>query len=139
MCTFQSEVSIFPILMGLPKLSPARLQSQIFWRFSFPVQDPSVVGHMWSSVLLLLGENFCNIISMFYRLIFDLVQLSVWVCLLSFQFFLCFIYSHFIFFLFFWQTKYSIQYSIFTSFIDLVALSLYLLDALNFKAKYVTM
>ena len=38
--SFKSEVSIFPSLMGLLKLSPAGLQNQVLWELIFPVQDP---------------------------------------------------------------------------------------------------
>ena len=41
---FKSEVSISSCPLGLPKVSPTDLQSQMFWRLTFLAQDPSVWG-----------------------------------------------------------------------------------------------
>lgn len=62
--SFESEVFICLRLTTLPKVNSAGLQSQKFWRFIFPPQDPQV-GE-WGSMLgldpSLLGENLysCN-------------------------------------------------------------------------------
>ena len=37
---FKNEVSVFPSPVGLPKLSPSGLQSQMLWGLAFLVQDP---------------------------------------------------------------------------------------------------
>lgn len=51
---FKSEIAIFPNFMGLPKLSPANLESQMIWRLIFLTQ--AVESHMGISTFTNGGE-----------------------------------------------------------------------------------
>ena len=46
--------------LALLKVSPAGLQSQMFWGLVFPVQDPWLGSPVWESDDLLIEENLCN-------------------------------------------------------------------------------
>ena len=62
---FKSEVSISLSPVGLLKLSPAGLQSQILWGLIFLVPDPWV-GEPHMGSLSLLWENLCDIIILYF-------------------------------------------------------------------------
>ena len=59
--SFKSEVPLAPSPMGLPKLKPADLQSQILWGYAFPVQGPQA-GEPDLGLRTFLWENLYNII-----------------------------------------------------------------------------
>ena len=54
---FKNRVSVSYNPLGLPKMTPADLQSQAFWRLIFLVQDPWAASLTWDSFSLVLGEN----------------------------------------------------------------------------------
>ena len=57
---FKSTVSTSHSSLGLWRVSPAGLQSQMLWGLVFPVYDPQVMEPNMGSDPSLLGEDLCN-------------------------------------------------------------------------------